>query len=76
MRKAGLTSSPKEERRVWRSPWGRVPWAGPRVLGPSTGGVPTSNGVVFAFQSVCLFFFFSPPDVYFKHHTLRAYKED
>lgn len=33
---------------------------------------------VFVFHHVCFFFFPLPslPDVYFKHHTLRAYKED
>lgn len=58
---------------VRRSPRGRLPWDSPTgARSRRRSGSPLASSL-FAFQSVC---FFLLPDVYFKHHTLRAYKED
>lgn len=62
-----------EERGAWRSPWGREPWVSPRGLLLAQEGVLLAALLCLHFRVFAFFFLL---DVYFKHCTLRAYKED
>lgn len=63
-----------KDRGMWRSPWGRVLWGSPTGAG-SQHGKGSHRQHCCVCVSECLLFSFLP-DVYFKHRTLRAYKED